>query len=93
MKKSSLRNTLDEFNEFYKIRNYLAHRSRSSRNVLRNLYAANHGLQNFVEPGRFLMALDGNYGSAKLTRIEAYLAAFYNAAESMDGYLQSKGIA
>ena len=79
--------------EFYKIRNYLAHRSRSSRNVLKNLYAANYGLQNFVEPGRFLMAVDIDNASAKLTRIQAYMDAFSGTAESMDGYLRSKGIA
>ena len=76
-----------KIDEFYQIRNYLAHRSRSSKHILRGIYQNRHGIGGFTEPGKFLTGFDGTRKPEKVTRMQTYLSAFFNAAETMENYL------
>ena len=69
-----------KINEFFKIRNYLAHRSDAAKRSLLKLYQDRYGLKTFVEPGRFLLAKDPN---EKIPRIGIYINNFKKAANIM----------
>ena len=73
--------------DFCKIRNYLSHGSRQSKSTLARVYADRHQAHRFIEPGQFLFAFDRQTGQGKLTRLQAYLMAFSNAAVSMENFL------
>ena len=73
--------------DFCKIRNYLSHGSRQAKIALERVYQDRHGVNRFVEPGKFLFAIDRQEGQGKLTRLQVYLSAFSTAAEDMAGYL------
>ena len=70
-----------------KVRNYLSHGSRQSRHILAKVYQDRHGVNRFVEPGKFLFAFDRQAGKGQLTRLQVYLTAFSNAATAMEAYL------
>jgi hypothetical protein len=66
--------------EFFTIRNYLAHYSDYGERRLMNAYRHNHGLTRFVRPGHFLYA----YNRAKTQiRFGDYIDAFLQAADDM----------
>jgi hypothetical protein len=70
----------DKIDEFYKIRNYLAHYSRAAERSLNNMYKQAYGLRTFRRPGDFLIAWDNNN---QQTRFGNYIDAFLGAAASM----------
>ena len=76
--------------DFCKIRNYLAHGSRKAKRALRKVYQDKHGLNKFLEPGEFLVALDPKAAPGKETRLAVYLDAFSNAADAMEDHLLTK---
>ncbi len=69
-----------KIDEFFRIRNYLAHYSDHAQRNLMNDYRNNHGLTRFVRPGQFLYA----YNRAKTQiRFGDYIGAFLEAADDM----------
>jgi len=62
--------------EVYTIRNYLAHHSFKAKRNLHRMYRQTYNMNNFLEPGQFLMAYYRK-------RLLAYLNAFISASESM----------
>ena len=77
--------------EFYVIRNYLAHQSRVSRRALLNdVYKKKRKIHRFIEPGNFLIASEKKRELGQSVRLHAYLRAFFNAAETMESYLDTR---
>ena len=74
-----------------KIRNYLSHGSRQAKSTLERVYQDKHQINRFVEPGKFLFAIDRQHGQGRLTRLQVYLDAFSNAAKSMQDFLLAPG--
>lgn len=70
----------NKIDEFYRIRNYLAHYSITARRSLGMIYRRRYGLQRFREPGDFLLCWDRKSGQ---TRFGNYVDAFVGAAEKM----------
>ena len=78
-----------KIDEFYKIRNYVAHRSYRSRQFLLRMYKGRYGL-GFREPGEFLVETTGSgEGRAwrKQTRFADYTNAFIDVAKEMAVFL------
>lgn len=74
----------DKIDEFYKIRNYLAHYSILARRSLTNMYKRAYRLQRFREPGDFLHCFDRRTGQ---TRFGNYVHAFLEATDEMAQFL------
>ncbi len=66
----------EKMDEVYKIRNYLAHYSFAAKRSLKRLYADKYNMQNFVEPGQFLLGYNAK-------RLWAYFDAFEGASKRM----------
>ncbi len=72
--------TARRIDEFFTIRNYLAHYSDHAQRKLMNDYRNNHGFTLFIRPGQFLYA----YNRAKTQiRFGDYIDAFLQAAADM----------
>jgi hypothetical protein len=69
----------ERIDEVYKIRNYLSHYSKSSRNALHEMYKAKHDMERFLEPGQFLLAYTAS-------RLWSYFDAFEGASSDMKGW-------
>jgi hypothetical protein len=65
--------------EIYKIRNYLSHYSAKSKRVLHRLYEDEYGMNNFIQPGQFLLAYGGR-------RLNAYFDTFQSTSERMKAW-------
>ena len=79
--------------EFYIIRNYLAHQSRASkRSLSKEVYGKRHKIARFIEPGEFLAATASRHASSQPIRLRGYIDAFVNAANAMEAYFKSKKI-
>jgi hypothetical protein len=74
----------DKIDEFYKIRNYLAHYSLAAKRSLANLYKNKYGMQRFREPGDFLFSFDKRSGQV---RFGNYVEAFIDAEVKMAEFL------
>lgn len=72
-------------NEFYIIRNYLAHYSEKSKLSLMKVYKINYKFKNFREPGHFLCAHDRQ---TKQVRFANYIDSFINSADKMADFLR-----
>lgn len=79
------KSTSNKIDEFYRIRNYLAHYSTAARRSLNAMYKQSYNLKRFREPGDFLIAFDNSAGQ---TRLGNYLDAFYEAGEDMAKFLK-----
>jgi len=66
----------DRIDEVYTIRNYLAHYSAPGTRSLKALYKAKYGMNNFLEPGQFLLGYKGK-------RLWAYFDAFEGASQDI----------
>ena len=77
----------EKIDEFFAIRNYIAHRSRASKLSLDRIYRNVYWMQQFVEPGKFLLAPDDGQDPQSTTRLQVYFDAFFNAADIVDDYL------
>lgn len=73
----------DKIDEFCKIRNHLAHYSAVSKRSLLNVYHT-HRLQNFRQPGGFLLSIDRR---TNRIRLDSYIKAFINAAKGIAKFL------
>jgi len=75
-------NTDDEgrIDEFYKIRNYLAHYNDYAKRGVEKIYKQRYGLKTFRQPGEFLLTIDKR---EKETRMAVYISNFYEASEAM----------
>lgn len=74
-----------KIDRFFLIRNYVAHRSRVAKRSLSKLYREVYHLQQFQEPGVFL--LSPLYEKTKEVRFGEYIRAFINAADVMAKHL------
>jgi hypothetical protein len=74
----------DKIDEFYKIRNYLAHYSGLARRSLAAMYKRAYGMRRFREPGDFLYSLRRRKDRIRLAD---YIEAFRDAAEQMGNFL------
>ena len=79
------RKTIDEF---YTMRNYLAHNSCKSKSSLFRIYNKVYGLTHFLEPGYFLLESDRG---TKQIRFASYIDSFTWAAEAMAKFLANSG--
>jgi hypothetical protein len=77
------RDATDRIDEFYVIRNYLAHYSDSSRQSLAAMYRRKYNLP-FQEPGKFFFEYDTHN---KQIRFANYTNAFLKAADEMALFL------
>ena len=75
---------LKKIEEFYFIRNYLAHRSRKSKLTLKRNVYDRYELRRFVEPGSYLLAKDRKTNQPRLM---IYREAFFTAADEMGVFL------
>lgn len=73
-----------KIDEFFTIRNYLAHRSYKARRSLLKVYQDTYGMRNFVEPGTFLLAREKG---AQIPRMGAYINNFKDTANMMGKFL------
>jgi len=79
-----------KIDEFYSIRNYIAHRSNAARQSLRRRYKQNYNMKRFRPPGDFLFDIiefveSGERG--KEIRFANYSKAFEKAADEMAMFL------
>lgn len=65
-----------KIDEVYTIRNYLSHYSAASRRALMNVYKNEYEMNNFLEPGQFVLAYNAK-------RLWAYFDAFERASAEM----------
>lgn len=70
----------DKIDEFFTLRNYLAHYSDAAERSLDRMYKNRHGLRSFREPGDFLLALDKTRG---MIRMAVYIENFLETADIM----------
>lgn len=73
-----------KIDEFYKIRNYVAHYSSLSKRSLMKIYKEKYGMQRFREPGNFLIAQDRE---SRQIRFSNYIDAFIETAYKMGLFL------
>lgn len=71
-------------NEFYKIRNCIAHESLVAKRSLADIFKKTYKMKRFCMPGTFLMASDRR---TKELRMEKYIDAFNTSAEEMAKFL------
>jgi hypothetical protein len=74
----------DRIDDFFKIRNYLAHYSDAAWRSLDKMYKKQYGLRRFVMPGTFLLARDKE---KKLPRMGVYINNFIDTADLMAKFL------
>ena len=65
--------------EVYTIRNYLSHHSAMGKRALMRMYREKYAMNNFIQPGQFLLAYDA-------TRMWSYFDAFEGASEDMKAW-------
>jgi len=70
----------NKIDEFFALRNYLAHYSDVAKRRLEKIYRDRHGLRTFREPGDFLLAEDRRQ---RLPRMGAYINNFIETADIM----------
>lgn len=73
-----------KIDEFFTIRNYLAHYSDVARRSLDRIYKEQYGLRRFVMPGIFLLAKDEG---ENLPRMGVYINNFIDTADLMAEFL------
>jgi hypothetical protein len=73
-------------NEFFQIRNYVAHKSRVAERSLSRIYQTVYNIRRFQPPGIFLMSRL-HQGSSEI-RFGKYIQAFIDAAKTMALYLK-----
>ena len=76
--------SIKKIDQFYTIRNYLAHYSIVAGRSLSKMYKNNFKMKNFSQPGEFLYATDQK---TKDTRLGNYIKAFVDAADEMAKFL------
>lgn len=69
----------NRIDEVYTIRNYLSHYSARSRRVLHHLYQNKYQMNNFREPGYFLLSYNAR-------RLWSYFDAFQGASDKMKAW-------
>lgn len=74
------KNDGDKIDEFFRIRNYLAHHSITAERSLKKLYENVYKLKQFRQPGDFLLSYDRK---VRGPRMQHYINSFNAAAESM----------
>lgn len=74
----------NKIDDFFRLRNYLAHYSEIAKRSLRRMYLKKYGLQYFETPGVFLLAEDRK---ERVPRIELYILNFMDTAEIMAKFL------
>lgn len=75
---------LKKMNEFYCIRNYIAHYSETAKRSLWKIYKNTYKMGRFREPGHFLMAWDRK---TKKIRFDNYIIAFLDSVKEMADFL------
>lgn len=70
----------DKIDEFFTMRNYIAHYSHTGERSLKKLYQGVYKLTKFRQPGDFLLSIDQK---TKSPRMQAYINAFAAATTSM----------
>ena len=75
---------LKRMNEFYCIRNYIAHYSEPAKRSIWKIYKNTYKMKRFHEPGHFLMAWDKR---TKQIRFDDYMNAFLDTAIEMAEFL------
>jgi len=76
-----------KIDEFFIIRNYLAHYSHAARRSLLRVYKDVYGITRFVQPGVFLL---GQEKGAQMPRMGIYINNFEAAAHKMEDFLGIK---
>lgn len=86
--KEALRNAppRKRIDEFFSIRNYVAHRSRAAKRKLRKIYQDTYHLSRFQEPGRFL--LSPVYEGTEEIRFGEFIQVLIGTANAMAVYLR-----
>lgn len=79
-----IKRDVKKIDEFYAMRNYIAHYSDMSRRRLMIMYKKSYGLRKFREPGDFLFAFDKQ---TKQIRFANYIYSFLNIADEMAIFL------
>lgn len=74
----------EKIDEFFTIRNYLAHYSDAAKRSLEKIYRDRYSLRSFREPGEFLLAKDRE---ERLPRMGVYIDNFIDTAEIMEKFL------
>jgi hypothetical protein len=72
--------------EFFLVRNYIAHRSRAAKRALRKVYQDTYRVKQFQEPGRFLLSPIRE--GAEEIRFGEFIQAFFYTANTMALHLK-----
>ncbi|MBN2593440.1 MAG: hypothetical protein JXA81_08035 [Sedimentisphaerales bacterium] len=83
LKEAPRRKRIDEF---FSIRNYVAHKSRVAKRALRKVYQDTYHLERFTEPGRFL--LSPIHEGVEEIWFGEFIQVFINTAKTMALYLE-----
>ena len=75
-----------KIDDFFSIRNYVAHRSRAAKRRLRKVYQDRYHLERFQEPGRFLL-LPAREGMEEI-RFGEFIQVFISTANVMAQHLK-----
>jgi hypothetical protein len=73
-----------KIDEFFTIRNYLAHYSDAARRSLAKIYKEQYGLRRFIMPGQFLLTRDKK---SDFPRMAIYINNFTDTADLMAKFL------
>ena len=88
--KEILPREIKKINEFYIMRNYIAHRSNTSKQALMRMYKSRYGMEKFRQPGDFLFDIIGftEVGErGKQIRFADYSSSFMTAADQLAAFL------
>ena len=69
-----------KIDDFYTLRNYLAHYSDYAERQLDKMYRNRYGLRTFRQPGEFLLTIDRKQ---QLTRMDMFIINFLETADAM----------
>ena len=75
-----------KIDEYFLIRNYVAHRSSAAKRTLRKVYQDTYHLERFQQPGRFLL-LPIREGEEEI-RFGEFIQVFINTAKTMSLHLE-----
>lgn len=73
-----------KIDEFFSMRNYLAHYSDAAKRSLRNIYETQYGLHTFRQPGEFLLAKDK---TDNISRMDVYIDNFIDTLDHIAKFL------
>lgn len=70
----------NSIDEFYVIRNYIAHKSEASKRSFKKFLQVKHNINDFIEPGEFLLTQQPNTSNVLFNNFNIHATAFWVSA-------------